>query len=191
MTGVWVASTTWAVHSRIITLPGIETVGTVLGFTDMTQPVSLITPYTHELFTKIETERLKKQITAPQANVSPLDNPCPGCWNLSPANVSIVDTELIRRTAFSVYSAVYGVAQALHNMLGCSVSKCSKHPKNTKIYPWQVCFQVIKQIIKAIFIYHMRRSDDYNEDCLFILYTVVTMDTKCFSEPKRIPNKVR
>lgn len=140
MTGVWLASTAWAVHSSIVTLPGIQSIGTVLGFTDMTRPISLLSPYVQQLFTKMEQERLQMN-QQPNPDVSPLENPCPGCWSLSPANVSIVETELVRRTAFSVYSAVYSVAQALHNMLGCDANGCARHPGNEKIYSWQVLFQ--------------------------------------------------
>lgn len=138
MTGVWLASTVWAVHSSIVTLPGIQTIGTVLGFTDMTQPIDLLSPYVQQLFTKMEQERLQMQITQPHPDVSPLENPCPSCWSLSPANLSIVETELVRRTAFSVYSAVHSVAQALHNMLGCDATTCARHPETENIYPWQV-----------------------------------------------------
>lgn len=141
MTGVWLASTAWAVHSSIITLPGIQTIGTVLGFADMTQSIGLLGPYVQQLFTNMEQERLRMQITSPDPNVSPLENPCPDCWNLSPANVSIVETELVRRTAFSVYSAVYSVAQGLHNMLDCNASTCTKDYRKETIYPWQVGFQ--------------------------------------------------
>ncbi|XP_060714745.1 taste receptor type 1 member 3 [Tachysurus vachellii] len=138
MTGVWLASTAWAVHSSIVTLPGIQTIGTVLGFTDMSQPVSLLSPYVQQLFTNMEQERLRMHTTQPNADVSPLENPCPDCWSLSPANVSIVQTELVRRTAFSVYSAVYSVAYAMHNMLGCNSSMCTRYYKKDTIYPWQL-----------------------------------------------------
>ncbi|KAI5093266.1 taste receptor type 1 member 3 precursor [Silurus meridionalis] len=138
MTGVWLASTAWAVHSSIVTLPGIKTIGTVLGFTDMTRPIDLLSPYVQQLFTKMEQERFQMQITPPNPDVSPLENPCPACWSLSPSNVSIVQTELVRRTAFSVYTAVYSVAQALHNMLGCNANRCTRHPNNENIYPWQL-----------------------------------------------------
>ncbi|XP_066528178.1 taste receptor type 1 member 3 [Hoplias malabaricus] len=136
MTAVWVASTAWAVNSDIIALPGIKKIGTVLAFADMTKPVSLLSPYVHELFAKLEKEN--QDISQPTPSSSPLDNPCSECSNLSSANASIVDTELVQRTAFSVYSAVYTVAYALHNTFDCSSTKCSKHPKYNKIYPWQV-----------------------------------------------------
>ncbi|KAL6464954.1 hypothetical protein MHYP_G00272710 [Metynnis hypsauchen] len=139
MTAVWVASTAWALNSDLITLPGIETIGTVLAFADMTQPVSLLSPYVQVLFAKLEKERLQQGTPQPSSSsTSPLDNPCPECWNLSSLNASIVDTELVQRTAFSVYAAIYSVAHALHDTLGCSASKCSRHPRSNRIYPWQV-----------------------------------------------------
>ena len=129
MTAVWVASTAWALHSGLIMLPGIETIGTVLAFADMTQPVSLLSPYVQELFVKLEKERLQQGNPQPSSSsTSPLDNPCPDCWNLSSLNASIVDTELVQRTAFSVYAAIYSVAHALHDPLACSSNKSSRHP---------------------------------------------------------------
>ncbi|KAK3536339.1 hypothetical protein QTP86_006369 [Hemibagrus guttatus] len=148
MTGVWLASTAWAVHSSIVTLPGIQTVGTVLGFTDMTRPISLLSPYVHQLFTNMQEERLKMQLIQPDTDVSPLENPCPDCWSLSPVNVSIVETELVQRTAFSVYSAVYSVAHALHNMLGCNTNVCTEDYKKENIYPWQLLPWVQKVSMK-------------------------------------------
>uniref|UniRef100_A0A8B9H395 Taste receptor type 1 member 3 n=1 Tax=Astyanax mexicanus TaxID=7994 RepID=A0A8B9H395_ASTMX len=138
MTAVWVASTAWALNSGLIALPGIETIGTVLAFADMTKSVSLLSPYVHELFAKLDKERLQLGSSQPSPSTSPLDNPCPDCWNLSSANASIVDTELVQRTAFSVYAAIYSVAHALHDTLDCSETKCSRHPKQDRVYPWQL-----------------------------------------------------
>ncbi|KAI4889938.1 hypothetical protein NFI96_015098 [Prochilodus magdalenae] len=135
---VWLASTAWAIQSSLTALPGIQTIGTVLAFVDMSQPVKLFSPYVHELFAKLEKERLLLGTPKPAPNTSPLDNPCADCWNLSSANASIVDTELVQRTAFSVYAAIYSVAHALHEALDCRENRCFRHPKYNKVYPWQV-----------------------------------------------------
>ena len=135
---VWLASTAWAIHSSLTALPGIETIGTVLAFVDMSQPVKLFSPYVHELFAKLEKERLLLGSPKPAPSTSPLDNPCADCWNLSSANASRVDTELVQRTAFSVYAAIYSVAHALHEALDCRENRCFRHPKYNKVYPWQV-----------------------------------------------------
>nr|APG29590.1 taste receptor type 1 member 3 [Siniperca chuatsi] len=135
VTGVWIASTSWAIHRRLTSLPHIQTVGTIIAFTDRTQTLDLLTAYTQELFIKLSEESAKTSPPAPQSG-NP-DNPCPQCWNLSSANISLVTNHAVQRTAFSVYAAIYSVAQALHNLLGCNSTAC-KQGSETKIYPWKL-----------------------------------------------------
>lgn len=131
---MWIATTSWAIHNAVTSLPNIEKIGTVIAFTDNLQTLSQLTAYTEELFIKLSEERANK---SPPAATS--DSPCPQCWNLSPANISLVTDPAVQRTAFSVYAAVYSVAQALHNLLGCNSTACKMGPE-TKIYPWKVIF---------------------------------------------------
>ncbi|XP_030634149.1 LOW QUALITY PROTEIN: taste receptor type 1 member 3 [Chanos chanos] len=144
MTGIWVASTAWALHNSMTALPNIHTVGTILAFADMTQRLGHFSSYMRELFTKIEEERLQSQSTEQVAESSPLDNPCPDCWQLSPDNMSLVEVPMVQRTAFSVYAAIYSIAQALHDMLGCNTTSCPAKTKHTKIYPWQLLKELWK-----------------------------------------------
>ncbi|XP_073323757.1 taste receptor type 1 member 3 [Pagrus major] len=129
VTGVWIASTSWAIHSQMTSLPDIQKVGTIIGFTDRMQTLDMFTAYTRELFVKLSEDR-----SPPPPD--PL-NPCPQCWNFSPANITLVEQPVLQRTAFSVYAAIYSVAQALHNLLGCSATACERGP-DTKIYPWKL-----------------------------------------------------
>ncbi|XP_068598905.1 taste receptor type 1 member 3 [Brachionichthys hirsutus] len=135
VTGVWIGSTSWAIHTRISSLPNIEKVGTIIGFTDKLQTLDLLTAYTQQLLVKISAER--DHASPPALNASNPPNPCPQCWNLSPANISLVTEPGLQRTAFSVYAAIYSVAQALHNELGCDSSACLQGP-GAKIYPWKL-----------------------------------------------------
>ncbi|KAI3369945.1 hypothetical protein L3Q82_024752 [Scortum barcoo] len=135
MSGVWIASTSWAMHYRLTSLPNIQTVGTILAFTDRTQTLDLLTPYTQELLTKLRKENAEK--SPPKEKSSSLDNPCPQCWNLSPDNISLVKDPAVVRSAFSVYAAISSVAKALHNLLGCNSTTCMQGPE-TKIYPWKL-----------------------------------------------------
>ncbi len=135
MTGVWVASTAWALDDVVSTLPGINSIGTVLAFADVTRPLDLFTPYIRELFTKMEEMQKPQQ---PDTEISLLDNPCTRCSYLSRANVSMVEIKLVQRSAFSVYTAVYCVAHALHDLLGCNATHCALNPKTDDVYPWQV-----------------------------------------------------
>ncbi|TNN66224.1 Taste receptor type 1 member 3 [Liparis tanakae] len=136
VTAVWIGSTSWIISARLTALPNIQTVGTIIGFMDKTQDLNLLTAYTEELFTKLSEERAN---TTPPAQRSPgvRVNPCPQCWNLSPANLSLVTGSGVKHTSFNVYAAIYSVAQALHNLLGCNSTACEQGPK-TKILPWKV-----------------------------------------------------
>lgn len=137
MTGVWIGSTSWTIHSQLTSLPNIESVGTIIGFTDRTQTLDLLTPYIEVLFAKMSKESARKSV--PASDSSSFLNPCPLCWNLSPANITLVTEPVLQRTAFSVYAAIYSVAQALHNFLGCNSTSCD-YGRGTKIYPWKVIF---------------------------------------------------
>ncbi|KAM3878035.1 taste receptor type 1 member 3 [Diretmus argenteus] len=137
MTGVWVASTTWAIHNRLSSLPNIHTVGTIIGFTYKTQTLQLLTAYTEELFTRLDEERTKSSPLAPESGRDDPRHPCPQCWNLSREDVSLVMQPAVQRIAFSVYAAIYSVAQGLHTLLGCNTTACMWGAE-TKIYPWQI-----------------------------------------------------
>ncbi|KAF3690015.1 Taste receptor type 1 member 3 Sweet taste receptor T1R3 Precursor [Channa argus] len=135
VTGVWIASTSWAIHNRLTSLPNMQSVGTIIGFIDKTQPLDLLTAYTQELFIKMSEER--KTVPPPAAVSENPTNPCPQCWNLSLANISLVTDPAVQHTAFSVYAATYAAAQALHNLLGCNSTACM-WGSDTKIYPWKL-----------------------------------------------------
>uniref|UniRef100_A0A3Q2VY19 Taste receptor type 1 member 3 n=1 Tax=Haplochromis burtoni TaxID=8153 RepID=A0A3Q2VY19_HAPBU len=53
-----------------------------------------------------------------------------------------VEAPAVQTSAFSVYAAVYSVAQALHNLLECNSTAC-KWGSGSKIYPWKL-LQVLK-----------------------------------------------
>uniref|UniRef100_A0A3P9CAH7 Taste receptor type 1 member 3 n=1 Tax=Maylandia zebra TaxID=106582 RepID=A0A3P9CAH7_9CICH len=54
----------------------------------------------------------------------------------------VVEAPAVQTSAFSVYAAVYSVAQALHNLLECNSTAC-KWGSGSKIYPWKL-LQVLK-----------------------------------------------
>ncbi|KAJ0068902.1 hypothetical protein NL108_014010 [Boleophthalmus pectinirostris] len=141
ITGVWIGSTSWANNNRVTDIPGIQSIGTVIGFTDKTQSVDLVTEYTQALLTKISEEN--RNVTRTDNHTDPT-NPCPQCWNLSLANISIVQHSAVQQAAFSVYAAIYSVVQALHKLLHCNDTECVWKPE-TKVYPWKL-LPVLKNI---------------------------------------------
>ncbi|XP_061584539.1 taste receptor type 1 member 3 [Cololabis saira] len=135
LTGVWIASSSWAINDLLTSLPNIKTIGTVIGLIDTTVEIDQLIPYTHALFTKLHEERANTSPHAERQSDPP--NPCPQCWNLSPANISLVDNTVVNRTAFGVYAAVYSVAEALHKLLQCNSTAC-KWRSSSIIYPWKL-----------------------------------------------------
>lgn len=135
VTGVWIASSSWVLNNHLTSLPDIQSVGTIIGFIDKTQPLDLLNSYTQELFSKISEER--KKPSTPQPNSENVINPCPQCWDLSPANISLITDPSVQHSAFSVYAATYTAAQALHNLLGCNSTACMWR-SDTQIFPWKV-----------------------------------------------------
>ncbi|KAF7659174.1 hypothetical protein LDENG_00002160 [Lucifuga dentata] len=144
ITAVWIASTAWAIHNKLTSLPNIHTVGTIIGFTDRIQTLNLLTTYTQQLFTKLDEKRKKGSPLASKSGTVNPNNPCPQCWNLSSDNITLVTEPAVQHTAFSVYAAIYSVALALHNMLGCNSNACMWDAKRV-IYPWQL-LDVLKRV---------------------------------------------
>ncbi|CAB1314895.1 unnamed protein product [Coregonus sp. 'balchen'] len=108
------------------------------------QTLTLLTPYTRELFSRIREEMARQSIQGPDTESTYGMNQCPDCWNLSPDNMSLVTEPILQRTAFSVYAAIYSVAHALHNMLRCNANSCLRGAKS-KVYPWQL-LEVLKKV---------------------------------------------
>ncbi|XP_068567823.1 taste receptor type 1 member 3 [Cebidichthys violaceus] len=159
VTAVWIGSTSWAIANRLTSLPNIQTIGTIIGFIDNTQTLDLLPAYTQELFTKLSEERAKTPLPAQKSTGLP-GNPCPQCWNLSPANISLVTEPAVKHQAFAVYAAVYSVAQALHNLLECNSTACMHGPE-TKILPWKL-LEVLKNTSVEINGTHLKFDSDGN-----------------------------
>ncbi|GAA6088687.1 taste receptor type 1 member 1, partial [Tachysurus ichikawai] len=126
---VWIGSEDWSVANLVSQIPGISTIGTVLG-------VSV--KYT--IFNGFQ-DFVKQAITKPTSNsLSAMSLPClqdSYLYGMAQYNLSEYDIS----SSFNVYRAVYAVAQALHQSLMCDYEKC----QNTEIQPWQL-LQYLKQV---------------------------------------------
>ncbi|XP_024126448.1 taste receptor type 1 member 3 [Oryzias melastigma] len=176
LSGVWIASSSWAIDDRIYSLPGIRNIGTVIGFIDATETLEQLSPFTEALFQKLSEKRTPSPSTEKPGDP---ENPCPECWDLSPANISLVKDESVRRTAFSVYAAVYTVAHALHQLLECNSISC-KWSSSTPLYPWKL-LEVLKEISVNISNTSLKFDENGNPN---IGYTVIQriLDDKNSSE---------
>ncbi|NXE29943.1 TS1R1 protein, partial [Ardeotis kori] len=138
---VWVGSENWSLAQTIWQMPGMQSIGSVIGMSlEKTEPAML--------------ERFKSWKTAEEnaaaeyagsmeagggiGGSAQLDctQRCTGCHSLAAAP-SVYDTQ----ASFNVYSAVYAVAHGLHDLLGCAAGACRKRT----VYPWQL-LQKIKRV---------------------------------------------
>ncbi|XP_064162179.1 taste receptor type 1 member 3 [Anguilla rostrata] len=148
MRAVWVGSTSWGLHDQVTSLEKIDTVGTMVVFSDMTEILHQLDDYAKELFSKLgkqRDDRIRQGRPPQNMKASPsLFDPCPQCSDFSPDNVTLLTNPLLKYTAASVYTAVYTVAHAMHRLLGCNSTTCHKGADHN-IYPWQL-LNVIKNV---------------------------------------------
>lgn len=125
---VWIASESWAIDPVLHNLTGLQSTGTFLGITIQEVPMPGFSEF-----------RLRRPEASParpphgNSSRGTCNQECEACLNVTKSFDSIL-TLSGERVAYCVYSAVYAVAHALHNLLRCSPHRCRKK----KVYPWQV-----------------------------------------------------
>ncbi|KAF2977483.1 hypothetical protein EK904_000994 [Melospiza melodia maxima] len=138
---VWVASEDWSLARAIWQVPGIQTVGSVIGMAvEKPEPTMLERFEAWKLWEEgaVAERGSSAEAGRDSAGSTRLDctQRCAGCCALTTA-LDLYDAQ----GSFSVYSAVYAVAHGLHNLLGCASGACSKGT----VYPWQL-LQKIRQV---------------------------------------------
>lgn len=131
---VWVGSEDWSLAKTTWQVPGIKSIGSVIGMlVEKTEPMVL------ERF--VSWKAAEESAAAGRAGSSEAgvggeeDTPlactqrCTDCLSLD-ATPDIYDVQ----ASYNVYSAVYAVAHGLHELLGCTSGVCNKYT----VYPWQV-----------------------------------------------------
>ncbi|XP_022597598.1 taste receptor type 1 member 2 [Seriola dumerili] len=129
---VWIGTEDWSVATLISEIPGIHTIGTVLGVSIKYAAISGFEDF----------ERNAVQASLQQSKLQKVSN---GTTN--PGNDCLQSTDLYSLTrknfslekyditsSFNVYKAVYAVAHALHQALGCDSGECQRR----KVHPWEL-----------------------------------------------------
>ncbi|XP_037684681.1 taste receptor type 1 member 3 [Choloepus didactylus] len=142
---VWVASEAWLDADLVTALPGMDRVGTVLGFRLSGAPLPDFPAYVETRLALAADPAFCAALAAesPGPEERGEGARCPQCDRVTLADVS---ARLRHHQAFAAYAAVYGVAQALHNALQCTASGCPARPP---LRPWQLLQQMYNLSFRA------------------------------------------
>ncbi|XP_055984308.1 taste receptor type 1 member 3 [Sorex fumeus] len=130
---VWVASEAWLTSDQVMSLPDMARAGTVLGFLQRGASVPGFPAYVQRRLALAADPAFCSSLEAEQSGQDEhvLGPRCPQCDHISLDDVS---GGMPPHKTFAAYAAVYGVAQALHDALGCGPSGCLRGP----LRPWQL-----------------------------------------------------
>lgn len=107
---VWIAGEAWSLNKELPKEKGIKHIGTVIGVAQLYLNIPRFQDFIYSVKKQNECESAEQQFC----------NRVCKCSNVSAEDTLAVDPSY----AFSVYSAVYAAAHALHNVLNCGTGKC-------------------------------------------------------------------
>ncbi|NWT89473.1 TS1R1 protein, partial [Lanius ludovicianus] len=154
---VWVASEDWSLAQTIWKVPGIQTIGSVIGIAVEKPDSTMLERF--EAWKMTEEGTVAECASSAEAggeSVGSTRLDCTQCCTSCRALAAVPDM-YDAQGSFNVYSAVYAVAHGLHDLLGCASGACSKGT----VYPWQL-LQKIRQVNFTL--YKSRISFDTNGD---------------------------
>ncbi|XP_076137403.1 taste receptor type 1 member 1-like [Alosa pseudoharengus] len=154
---VWIASDSWSMNNYLLTLQGIATIGTIIGVTPTVVPLPGFDEFIYQSQHRGDSVH-SVEVFCNQA--------CDNCSSVSPEDVINENPVL----SFPIYSAVYTMAMALHNVLQCNHSGCNYI---CPVYPYML-LQEIKRLqfhLKEFFIYFDKNLD------LHASYSILFWDT--------------
>lgn len=124
---VWIAGDAWSLNKNLPKLKGIERIGTVLGIAEPLVAIPGFSQFIYSTWKKRNCEHREEPMFCNQA--------C-SCSDFSAQELIASDPSF----SFAVYSAVYAVARALHEILQCGLDGCKK---NMAVYPHMVRRQIV------------------------------------------------
>ncbi|XP_008300468.1 taste receptor type 1 member 1 [Stegastes partitus] len=134
---VWIGTEDWSASSLISGIPGIQTIGTVIGVS-----VKYVAFSGFEEFERRAFEASMQHSQEDSGRPTNEGNIClqsTDLYSLARRNFSLEKYDIT--SSFNVYTAVYAVAHALHQTLGCDSGECSKR----HVHPWELLYW-LKQV---------------------------------------------
>lgn len=122
---VWIGSEDWSVAPLVSGIPGISTIGTVVGVSVKYIPFNGFQDFVNQDIAKLSMSVKNSELSVPCLQNTDLYTMASAQYPLSKYDIT---------SSFNVYKAVYATAYALHQALRCNSEKC----QNTEIQPWQV-----------------------------------------------------
>lgn len=123
---VWIAGDAWSLNKNLPKEKGIKSIGTILGIAEPVITIPGFNDFIHSTRSKRHSEHEEEMFCNQACN----------CSGLSAQEVITAEPSF----SFSVYSAVYAVAHALHKTLQCRLGSCNG---NITVYPHMVCILII------------------------------------------------
>nr|XP_046253757.1 taste receptor type 1 member 1-like [Scatophagus argus] len=151
---VWIADDGWSLNKRLPKEKGIKNIGTVIG---VSQPLVTIPGFNDFIYSA------KSQRHCENAEQQRFCDQICNCSSLSAEDVITADPTF----SFSVYSAVYAIAHALHNALKCGTGSCNS---NITVYPHMVLAELKKSNFTLL---NQSIQFDENGDPTFGSYSIV------------------
>nr|XP_060615169.1 taste receptor type 1 member 3-like [Anolis sagrei ordinatus] len=129
---VWLATEAWVMSDVVLCLKNVQNIGTVIGFVIKARDIDAFKEYTSDLLELTQQESFCRESREQASQLGSVLGPqCLQCNNISHNQVTAV---LGHRQTFAVYTAVYGVAQALHKALqyDSTCTPCPEHQWSPK-----------------------------------------------------------
>lgn len=129
---VWIGTEDWSTSSLILEIPGIHTIGTVIGVSVKYVAISGFEEFEQREFKSSMTHSSSKNVSDVTMSSSIACIYSSDFYSLVRMNFPLEKYDIT--SSFNVYKAVYAVAHALHQALGCDSGECHRR----SVYPWQV-----------------------------------------------------
>ncbi|KAJ8016347.1 hypothetical protein DPEC_G00006270 [Dallia pectoralis] len=131
---VWIGTEDWSVATLVSGIPRIHSIGTVLGISIQNATIPGFVEFESRALSALLSDRPKGTVAI---GLKCLENT--DLYSLALQNYSVEEYDVT--SGFNVYKAVYAVAYALHQALGCDSGKCRKIP----VQSWQL-LPLLKQV---------------------------------------------